>query len=85
MLEQTPFGVAETIDTLLDISYDQVIRLIALALVNEGGEVVPLQCARILKLIYHVMAEVLAISLVDERCILSVNDLIDQLIGLGDR
>ena len=85
MLEQTPFGVAETIDTLLDISYDQVIRLIALALVNEGGEVVPLQCARILKLIYHVMAEVLAISLVDERCILSVYDLVDQLIGLGDR
>ena len=85
MLEQTPFGVAETIDTLLDISYDQVICLIAFALVNEWCEVIPLQCARILKLIYHVMAEVLAISLVDERCILSVNDLVDQLIGLGDR
>ena len=85
MLEQTPFGVAETIDTLLDISYDQVIRLIALALVNEGGEVVPLQCACILKLIYHVMAEVLTISFVDERCILSIYDLVDQLIGLGDR
>ena len=76
MLEQTPVGVAETIDTLLDITHDEVVSLIALAFSNERHEVFPLQCAGILKLINHIVTKVLSEAFVDEWCILSVDDLV---------
>ena len=42
ILEQAPVGVAETIDTLLYVSNNQIISLITLALLNQWCEILPL-------------------------------------------
>ena len=78
LLEQAPIGVTKAIDTLLEISNNQVVGLITFALVEKWCKILPLQGTGILKLVNHVVTKILSESLIDKWCILPINDLIDQ-------
>ena len=52
-VEQPPVTVAPTVDALFHVAHNQVVGAMAHALVEKHLEVVPLQCACILKLVYH--------------------------------
>ena len=81
--QKFPIGVAPAIDTLFHIAYDEIIIAFTLCFLYEWTEVLPLQCTGILKLINHVVIQLLSHSFVDEWCLLSVNHLVKKRIDLG--
>ena len=84
-IEQFPVGIAPAIDTLLDIAHDEVVTSFAFRLADERVKVLPLQRTGVLKLIYHIVVQVLPHAFVNERCLLSVYHLVNEHIDIGDR
>ena len=84
-VEQFPIGIAPAVDTLLDIAHDKVVTTFAFRLADERVEVLPLQRTGVLKLIYHIVVQVLPHAFVNERCLLSVYHLVNEHIDIGDR
>ena len=75
---------AEGIDALLGITDDEVLVSTASSFIDEWLKVGPLQLGRVLKLIDHVVVQSHAHTVVDKGGVVSVYDLIKELINPGD-
>ena len=76
---------AEGIDTLLGITDDEILVSTAASLVDEWPEVGPLQPGGILKLIDYKVVQSHTHSVVDKGGVVSVYDLIKELIHSGNK
>ena len=76
---------AEGIDALLGITDDEVLVSTASSFIDEWLEVGPLQLGRVLKLVDHVVVQSHAHTVVDKGGVVSVYDLIKELIYPGDK
>ncbi len=74
LIEQCPVGVPEAVDALLYIAHDQVLLALRQALLYERTEIFPLHLARVLKFVDHVMVNLRADLLVDERGVTILDD-----------
>ena len=84
-LQELPVAIAPTVDALLDVTDDEAPVLVGDAVVEQNLEVGPLHGRGVLELIDHDIAQLSAYLLVDERRVLLVDEVVEQLLRVGER
>ena len=83
ILQDGPVAVTPTIDALFDVANEEVVAARRLVLYEQHLEVVPLQSAGILELVYHYVVELRAYLLENKRRIRLLHQLAQQSRGLA--
>ena len=80
--EQAPVAVSPSVDTLLDITHDEILRIfVRHTFKQQFLEVFPLHGTRILKLVYHDVGYPAAYLLEDEGGVAIFHQLVEQILS----
>jgi hypothetical protein len=74
-LKEFPVRTSPSVDTLLDVPYDEIVPALGFAFFEKGAEILPLYPSRILKLVKKIMVITDADLFIYERCIGTVDDI----------
>ena len=85
-VKQSPVARAPAVDALLDVADNQVLGvLMAHALFEQHLEVLPLDGAGILELVYHDVLQLGAYLLEDERRVVVFDERVEQLLRVAEQ
>ena len=79
---EVPVRASPAVDALLDISYQEILEALGVAVGNQGLEVLPLHAGGILELVQEEMLEAYAQFLVDERGVGSIDYVLENDVGV---